>query len=137
MRQLISLHCQPTMARILAIALALLVSSCAIAETELVTRGIVPSPPAGVRSVKAQGGYMVPYIEKIPGTDVSFEMIPIPGGEFLMGSPAKEAHRKKDEGPQIGVKVEPFWIGKCEVTWAEYRSFMSMYDGFKKLQRLA
>ena len=31
--------------------------------------------------------------EKIPGTDVTFEMIPIPGGEFLMGSPATEAHR--------------------------------------------
>ena len=34
---------------------------------------------------------MVPYIEKIPGTDVTFEMIPVPGGEFLMGSPANEA----------------------------------------------
>jgi sulfatase modifying factor 1 len=80
---------------------------------------------------------MVPYSEKIPGTDVTFDMIPVPGGEFLMGSPSSEAHRKKDESPQVRVKVEPFWIGKCEVTWAEYRSFMSMYDAFKKLQRLA
>ena len=137
MRQLISLHRSSTFARILAIAPVLLGAKLAIAETELVTRGIVATPPAGVRSVKVDGGYMVPYIEKIPGTDVSFEMIPVPGGEFLMGSPAKEAHRNKDEGPQVRVKVEPFWIGKCEVTWAEYRSFMAMYDAFKKLQRLA
>jgi formylglycine-generating enzyme len=108
-----------------------------MAETELVTRGIVATSPAGVRSVRVADGYMVPYVEKIPGTDVSFEMIPVPGGEFLMGSPPKEAHRHKDEGPQVRVKVEPFWVGKCEVTWAEYRSFMALYDAFKKLQRLA
>ncbi len=80
---------------------------------------------------------MVAYTERIPGTDVSFEMIPVPGGEFLLGSPPTEAHRAKDEGPQVRVKVEPFWIGKCEVTWAEYHAFMAMYDAFKKLQRLA
>src|SRR6201999_2910024 len=89
----------PAFVRLLAIAVALLSAKLAIAETELVTRGIVATPPAGVRSVKVDGGYMVPYIENIPGTDVSFEMIPIPGGEFQMGSPPKEAHRKKDEGP--------------------------------------
>src|SRR3954452_9157005 len=137
MRQLISVHRSRAFACIIFIAPILLGSSYAIAETELVTRGIVATPPAGVRSVKVDGGYMVPYVEKIPGTDVSFEMIPVTGGEFLMGSPAKETHRKKDEGPQVRVKVEPFWIGKCEVTWAEYRSFMAMYDAFKKLQRLA
>jgi len=100
-------------------------------------RGIVAEAPAGVRSVKIDGGYMVPYTEKIPGTDVSFEMVPVPGGEFLMGSPASEADRSEDEGPQVRVKVDPFWIGKTEVTWGEYRSYMAMYDAFKKLQRLA
>ncbi len=99
--------------------------------------GLVQAPPTGVRSAKVDGGYMVPYTEKIPGTDVSFDMIPIPGGECLMGSPPTEAHRATDEGPQVRVKVEPFWVGKCEVTWAEYRSFMAMYDAFKKMQRLA
>src|SRR6478609_4927435 len=118
MHQLISVHRSRTFARILAIGVVLTGAQLAIAETELVTRGIVATQPAGVRSVKVDGGYMVPYIEKIPGTDVSFEMIPVPGGEFLMGSPAKEAHRKKDEGPQVQVKLEPFWLGKCEVTWA-------------------
>jgi sulfatase modifying factor 1 len=106
------------------------------ADEPLVKRGIVSQPPASGRSVKVDDGYMVPYIEKIPGTDVTFEMIPVPGGEFLMGSPDSEADRGKDEGPQARIKVEPFWMGKCEVTWGEYRAFMAMYDAFKKMQRL-
>src|SRR5436853_4267952 len=117
MQRLISYVRPSKFAYIIAVASALMGSRLAIAETELVTRGIVATAPAGLRSVKVEGGYMVPYVEKIPGTDVSFEMIPIPGGEFQMGSPPNEAHRKKDEGPQVLVKVEPFWMGKCEVTW--------------------
>lgn len=101
------------------------------------TSGIVAEQPADGRFVKVADGYMVPYTETIPGTEVTFEMVPIPGGEFLMGSPASEARRADDEGPQVRVKVEPFWIGKCEVTWAEYKAFMAMYDAFKKLQLLA
>ncbi|MFO0788866.1 MAG: formylglycine-generating enzyme family protein [Pirellulales bacterium] len=100
-------------------------------------RGIVADVPASVRSVKVDGGYMVPYVEKIPGTAVTFEMIPVPGGEFLMGSPAGEADRSEDEGPQVRVQVPPFWMAKCEVTWGEYRAFMAMYDAFKKMQRVA
>jgi formylglycine-generating enzyme required for sulfatase activity len=101
------------------------------------TPGIVASQPAEGRYVKIDGGYMVPYTEKIPGTDVTFEMIPIAGGEFLMGSPPNEAERNEDEGPQVRVKVAPFWMGKHEVGWGEYQSFMAMYDVFKKLQTLA
>jgi formylglycine-generating enzyme len=100
-------------------------------------KGIVAEQPADGRFVKIDGGYMVPYIEKIPGTDVSFEMIPVPGGEFLMGSPESEAERNEDEGPQVRVNLDPFWIAKCEVTWAEYHAFMSMYDAFKKFQLLS
>jgi len=67
---------------------------------------------------------MKPYTNTIPGTTASYAMIPIPGGEFLMGSPDKEAKRKSDEGPQHKVKVDPFWMEKCEVTWNEYELFM-------------
>jgi formylglycine-generating enzyme required for sulfatase activity len=80
---------------------------------------------------------MVPYTQTIPGTEVTFDMLPIPGGDFLMGSSESEAERGDDEGPQVRVKLEPFWIGRCEVTWAEYQAFMAMYDTFKKLQLLA
>ena len=64
------------------------------------------------------------YTGKIPRTGVDFQMVAIQGGEFLMGSPAAEKDRQKNEGPQVKVKVDPFWIGKFEVTWDEYEPFM-------------
>ncbi len=67
---------------------------------------------------------MKAYSNTIPGSAVSYAMVPIPGGEFLMGSPAGEAHRSEDEGPQHTVKIEPFWMQRCEVTWNEYELFM-------------
>jgi len=54
------------------------------------------------------------------GTKVPFEMIAVPGGEFLMGSSSAETDRKDDEGPQVKVRLKPFWISKCEVTWDEF-----------------
>lgn len=64
------------------------------------------------------------YDTKVPKTGIPFSMIAIKGGEFMMGSPASEANRKDDEGPQVKVKVKPFWMGKYEVTWDEYNPFM-------------
>jgi len=64
------------------------------------------------------------YKETIPGPDVEFEMVVIPGGEFMMGSPEAEAGHKPDEGAQHRVYVDPFWMGKCEVTWNEFELFM-------------
>src|SRR5262245_61228772 len=57
------------------------------------------------------------YSEEIPGSQVKFDMIAIPGGSYLMGSPLVEPGRSKDEGPRHPVSVRPFWMGKCEVTW--------------------
>ncbi|HEV2391908.1 MAG TPA: formylglycine-generating enzyme family protein [Verrucomicrobiae bacterium] len=67
---------------------------------------------------------MKPYTNTIPGTRVKFVMEPIPAGEFIMGSPDNEAGRKPDEGPQHKVKISPFWMEQCEVTWNEYELFM-------------
>lgn len=61
-----------------------------------------------------------PYTETITGTDVTFDLVPINGGEFLMGSPDDEEGHNPDEGPQHKVKIAPFWMGKHEVTWDEY-----------------
>ena len=60
------------------------------------------------------------YTEKMPGGKVTFDMVAIPGGVFTMGSPADEEGRSADEGPQHEVKIRPFWMGKCEVTWNEF-----------------
>jgi formylglycine-generating enzyme required for sulfatase activity len=63
------------------------------------------------------------FKEQIPGTNVSFEMVAIPGGTFNMGSPDNEPLRKQDEGPLRKVTVSKFWIAKTEVTWDEYLAF--------------
>ena len=63
------------------------------------------------------------FNEKIPGTNVSFDMVAIPGGKFNMGSPENEPLRKKDEGPLRKVTLSEFWMGKTEVTWDEYMAF--------------
>ncbi|HZL90681.1 MAG TPA: formylglycine-generating enzyme family protein [Pirellulaceae bacterium] len=97
--------------------------------------GIVKEQPAAGRFVKTEQGFMVPYTATIPGTEVSFQMQPIPGGKFKLGSPAGETDRKEDEGPQTEVEVEPFWMGTYEVTWAEYKQYMKMHDLFKKLSQ--
>ena len=67
---------------------------------------------------------MKPYSTNVIGSDVMFEMIPIPGGKFKMGSPENEKGRNADEGPQKEVAIEPFWMGKTEVTWDQYDLFM-------------
>lgn len=63
------------------------------------------------------------YGANIPGTEVKFEMIPIQGGEFMIGSPESEDFHQDDEGPQTNVTVDPFWMGKYEVTWDMYEVF--------------
>jgi formylglycine-generating enzyme required for sulfatase activity len=64
------------------------------------------------------------FTEMIPGTTVDFEMIAIPGGTFLIGSPESESYRDPDEGPQKKIKISPFFIEKWEVTWDEYDAFL-------------
>ena len=95
------------------------------------TLGLVKEKPTAGPFIATPRGYMVPYTAKIIGTDVSFEMVPVPGGKFLLGSPAGEKDRNADEGPQVEIEVAPFWIGKYEVTWSEYMSYMEMYSLFK------
>ena len=59
-----------------------------------------------------------PYKVTIPQTTVSYDMSPIPGGDFQMGSP------KPTESPEHKVHVDPFWMQAHEVTWDEFHLFM-------------
>ena len=65
------------------------------------------------------------FMEKVPGTDVSFEMVAIPGGVFEMGSPKSEPFRNEDEGPVKKVEISRFFMGKVEVSWDEYLAFFA------------
>jgi formylglycine-generating enzyme required for sulfatase activity len=77
---------------------------------------------------ESRASEMKPYVETIPGSDLKFEMVPIPGGKFFMGSPPSEEKRSEDEGPRHEVEIAPFWMGKHEVTWDEYDQFAFSMD---------
>jgi len=106
------------------------------AEDQASAPGLAQQKPESEPSVATDRGYMTCYSEQIPGTEITFEMIPVPGGTFLLGSPDDEPQRNPDEGPRVRVQVAPFWIGKCEITWAEYHAYMEMYEAFKTLDGL-
>jgi formylglycine-generating enzyme required for sulfatase activity len=124
-------------------ALALLATPCATAQTA------APEAPPGTGAsdlpnpqyfpvtekifevVKKKGDNpanatgMKAYTEAVPQAGgAKFDLVPLPGGEFTIGSPESEHSRKTDEGPQVKVALDPFWIGKCEMTWDVYRAFM-------------
>ncbi len=84
------------------------------------------------KSTEATEADMKPYSDAIPATSVSVEFVPIPGGEFTMGTPDSEAGRGDDEGPPHRVKVDPFWMGKYEITWDAYRLFMFSTEANEK-----
>lgn len=51
------------------------------------------------------------------------DMVVIPGGKFLMGSPASEVGRTASEGPQHAVAMARFALGRTEVTFDDYDRF--------------
>ena len=54
------------------------------------------------------------------------EMVVIPAGEFMMGSPDSEPGRDADEGPLRRVRIGyPLAVGKFEVTFAEWDACVS------------
>jgi len=56
------------------------------------------------------------------GKGVTMKLIRIPAGRFLMGSPATEKDRRKDEGPRRQVTIsKAFYMGVTEVTQAQYQ----------------
>jgi eukaryotic-like serine/threonine-protein kinase len=63
------------------------------------------------------------FVEDL-GNGVTLEMVQIPGGTFLMGSPETEVGRTSDEGPQHQVSVKSFFMGKIEVTQEQYQVIM-------------
>ena len=65
------------------------------------------------------------YFRADLGSGVSLEMVSIPGGKFLMGSPKNEEGRNSNESPQHWVSVPPFFMGKYPVTQAQWQAVMS------------
>jgi len=75
------------------------------------------------------------FVEDL-GNGITLTMVQIPGGTFIMGSPEGEAGRYKNETPQRQVKVPGFFMGKYEITQAQYQAIMgnnpSKFKGEKR-----
>ncbi len=57
--------------------------------------------------------------------DLVADMVSIPAGTFVMGSPNNEQNRGNYEGPQTTVTIsKPFWMSKFEVTQGQYEELM-------------
>jgi len=96
------------------VALRPIRSAAFVPTLALLVAGVAAQDP------KPGEGAFTAHRQAIGDSGVGFDLVPIPGGTFRMGSPADEKGRDDDEGPQVEVRVEPFWMGRCEVTWAEY-----------------
>ncbi|MEA5578658.1 formylglycine-generating enzyme family protein [Anabaena sp. UHCC 0451] len=77
----------------------------------------IGKPQLNIKRQPQQADY---FLEKL-GDNLTLEMVTIPGGTFMMGSPSKELERQSDESPQHSVTVQPFLMGKYPVTQAQWR----------------
>jgi formylglycine-generating enzyme required for sulfatase activity len=87
-----------------------------------------PDPLKIPNSKASQESEMKPYTDLIEHSFAKLEMVPIPSGKFVMGSPGTEADRSQDEGPQHTVQIPAFWMGKYEITWDAYEVWMADLD---------
>lgn len=137
MRNIVREHAQRVFFCVASVIVAMFVffaadSSVSAKDASSPALGLVQEEPTDGEYIKTDSGYMVAYSHTIPGTEVTFEMVPIPGGTFMMGSPPNEANRQEDEGPQVEVAVPPLWVAKYEVTWSEYMQYMKLCGIFEK-----
>ena len=68
----------------------------------------------------------------IPAERGEYELVWIPGGEFLMGSETSEEGRHSDEGPVHKVTLDGFHLGRYPVTNEEYGRFLKESPGGKE-----
>ena len=60
------------------------------------------------------------------GQGMGLDMVSIPGGSFVMGSPTSEEARIDWEGPPHRVTVPPFLMGKYAVMQAQWRAVAAL-----------
>jgi len=87
------------------------------------TRLLPTARAATARTATARAGTPQagpPWQEPL-GAEVALEMVPIPAGEFLMGSPDDEPARLSYEGPQHWVRLAPFSLARTPITQAQWR----------------
>ena len=97
-----------------------------VEKSKLQLAALQPSPkPSGAAKPKPTVGLRFAPGDTFKDCAGCPEMVVIPPGSFMMGSPSSEAQRASDEGPQHRVAISlSFAVGKYEVTQVEWRSLM-------------
>jgi sulfatase-modifying factor enzyme 1 len=72
----------------------------------------------GVR--KAPERYSAAMFTEVLGLGAGLDMLSIPEGSYMVGSPSDEPERQPNEGPQHPVTVTAFFIGASPVTQAQW-----------------
>ncbi|MBW4473575.1 MAG: SUMF1/EgtB/PvdO family nonheme iron enzyme [Stenomitos rutilans HA7619-LM2] len=73
------------------------------------------------------------FVESL-NQDLGLEMMQIPVGTFLMGSPEDELERSNSEGPQHEVNIATFFMGKYPVTQAQWRAVAALPQVNRELE---
>ncbi|MFM6219906.1 MAG: formylglycine-generating enzyme family protein, partial [Dolichospermum sp.] len=60
------------------------------------------------------------------GNNIKLEMVLIPEGTFMMGSPENEKGSTDDERPQHEVTIKPFSMGKYPITQAQWQAVAAL-----------
>ncbi|WP_293082593.1 formylglycine-generating enzyme family protein [Moorena sp. SIO4A1] len=68
------------------------------------------------------------------GNGVELEMVAIPEGSFIMGSPETEEGHTNDESPQHRVTVTSFFMGKYPVTQAQWQAVAALPQVNRELE---
>ena len=62
-------------------------------------------------------------LKSVPNS-IGMELVEIPAGDFMMGSPAGEKDRQVDEAQRLVTLTKPFKLGKYEVTQGQWKKVM-------------
>lgn len=110
-------------------AAIIVVATGVLCSAETSSASINISAPVSISAIMSStstGGPPKKYSETVTaasGGKVTFDMVLIPGGEFLMGSSDKEVGRKDNEGPQHKVRLEPFYLCTMETTFVLFQAY--------------
>lgn len=88
---------------------------------------------AGGWDIERRRGSAQQFVEEL-GDGTGLEMVFVPGGKFVMGSPDDEPENEDDEKPQHEVEVSPFYLGKYPVTQAQWRAVAALLQVERALE---
>ena len=94
-----------------------------------------PDPKLTIHRRRQQAQYFVePLGVETLEQPVTLEMVLIPAGSFLMGSPADELDRYSSESPPHQVTLPQFFLGKYPVTQAQWSAVAALSQVNRELE---